>query len=100
MTACGQHGASWCHTARARTPLARLTLRPAEISRQNFLDGCRLDIELPEARQDPARCIVCLEKINLASGQRRVRQEFEQSRLRLCHREGHWHEQPLLADDT
>jgi hypothetical protein len=47
-----------------------------------------LNIELLQARQGTARNIVRLEKVNLASGERWVWQELEQSRLDLSHRKG------------
>ena len=58
-----------------RTPLVRLRgAHPADISRHDLLDGFRLDVELPEPRQGPARHVVRLEKVNLAGGERRARQ--------------------------
>ena len=69
----------------------------ANIGWYHLLDRFRFDVELPETRQSTARDIVPLEKINLAGGERRVRQELEQPRLDLGHRKGHRYEQSLFA---
>jgi hypothetical protein len=74
--------------------------RPANIGRYDLLDRFRLDVEVLEARQGPARHVVHPKKINLACGQRRVRQKLEQPRQDLGYREGHRKEQPPPADEA
>src|ERR1700680_3227900 len=66
------------------------TARPTKIGRHDVLDRFREQVELPQTRQGPTRDIVRLEQVNLAGGERRVRQQFEQPRLNLSHREGDW----------
>src|SRR5437773_4789303 len=72
----------------------------AEIGRHDILDRLRCDVELRETRQGSARHVVHLEQVDLAGGKRRIRQEFEQPRLDLSHREGYRHEQPPMAHDA
>ena len=52
--------------------------RSADIGRYDYLDRFRLDAELRETRQGSTRYVVCLEKVNLAGGERRAWQELEQ----------------------
>src|SRR5260370_15395073 len=47
--------------------------RPATIGRYDLLDRFRLDVEVMETRQGPARHVVHPKKINLACGERRAR---------------------------
>ena len=53
------------------------------VGRHHFLDRFRLNLELLQTRQGSARKIIRFEKINLASGERWVWQEFEQPCLDL-----------------
>ena len=53
-----------------------------------------------EARHGPAGHVVYLKKINLACGQRRVRQNLEQPRQDLGYRERHRDEQPPPPDEA
>src|SRR6478672_4202486 len=53
----------------------------ANIGRYYLLDRFRLDLELPETGQCPARKIIRFEKIDLTGGERRIWQELEQPRL-------------------
>src|SRR5260221_3807391 len=73
---------------------------PADVARYDLLDRFRLDVELAESRQGPARHIVGLEKVNLAGGERLAGQELEQPRLDLGHCERYRHERPPFADDA
>ena len=52
----------------------------ANIGRYHLLECFRLDIEFPETRQDTARDVVRLEKINLTGGEWRVEDESSNSR--------------------
>src|SRR5262249_11474855 len=74
-------------------------VRPADIGGHNLLDRFRLDAEFLEARPGAACDVVCLEKVNLAGGERWVWQEFEQARQYFCHRERDGHKQPPLTDE-
>ena len=74
--------------------------RRANIGRYDLLDCFRLDVEALEARQGPARHAVHPEKINLACGQRRARQQLEHLRQDLDYREGHRDQQPPPADNA
>src|SRR5260221_6203943 len=70
------HGILWKRQGSARVWRAQ----PADVARYNLLDRFRLDVELAESRQDPARHVVGLEKVNLTDGERRSWQEVLQPR--------------------
>jgi hypothetical protein len=57
-----------------------------EYRSHDLLDRFRLDVEVLEAWQGPARHVVHPEKINLACRQRRARQKLEQPRQDLRRR--------------
>jgi hypothetical protein len=48
--------------ARAETPGSVSAKRPTEIGRHHLLDRFRLNVELPQTRQGPARHVVRLER--------------------------------------
>src|SRR5260370_37858019 len=73
--------------------------RPANIGRYDLLDRFRLDVEVLEARQGPARHVVHPEKINLACGQRRGLREDETPPPRRGERGKHHGEAPTPRPD-
>src|SRR5262249_9625382 len=75
-------------------------LRWSDIRRDDLLHRFRLDAELSQTRQRPARHIVRFEQVNLRRSERWVWQKLEQARLNLGHGKGYWHEQTLSANET